>query len=64
MTIDEAIKTLTFYHKNHEPYSDPLLLNALRLGIEALKRIKSIREGISLSAYVDLPGETKEADNG
>ena len=64
MTIPEAIKELT------KAYSYPMncinldLHDATKLGIEALKRIASIRSGMSLSAYVDLPGETKRPRSG
>lgn len=59
MTIDEAIRTLDDWSRDN--YPPPLAdeINALHLGIEALKRIQSMRKDIVRLGYPLLPGETK-----
>ncbi|GAI79678.1 unnamed protein product [marine sediment metagenome] len=59
MTIDEAIKNLS-----RISYSDRLIIKydidcAIKLGIEALKRVKDCRLGDDMIADRYLPGETK-----
>jgi len=60
MTIDEAIRVLTLkaniaWDKGNETDAD-----ALRLGIQALRRCKILAEVSSLWAAHPLPGETEE----
>ena len=60
MTLDKAIHILE-YHISQRGYDRlPPKVDALKLGIGALKRIKDIRSGKRLSAQSLLPGETKE----
>ena len=59
MTLDEAITKLEelaeyYMSLKREPYEA-----ALRIGIEALERLKQARTGLSLSPYVLLPSETE-----
>ena len=43
-----------------DPHFDPeRRREAVKLGIEALKRVKHVRETYQKSSYVLLPGETK-----
>ncbi len=62
MTINEAIQILVNYNSEEElPDGDyERLWKALRLGVHALRRIRQIRKGLSLTAHDDLPGETKK----
>ncbi len=60
MTINEAIKILDNYHPFHNHYRNPGILEALNLGIEALKRLQEQRSGTTLDEYDFLPGETKD----
>ena len=60
MSIDEAIKELNFLYECLKKDTDPRLLKAIQLGIEALKRIKMWRTGQVLDPYFLLPGETKK----
>ena len=60
MTIDEAIEALSYivvdqpYGFRDEPYE------AIRLGIEALKRVKAQRKEPFAFAKALLPGETEK----
>jgi hypothetical protein len=60
MTIDEAIKTLSDSLVGVEMVDDPDLPDALKLGIEALKRVKSLRASGKPDRWSILKGETKE----
>jgi hypothetical protein len=60
MTIDEAINELTKqlgekYSTPHTPFH-----NAMKFGLEALKRCRTLAENSPLWAAKPLPGETKE----
>jgi hypothetical protein len=60
MTLDEAIKELTKqlspkYSTPHTPFH-----NAIKLGIEALKRLKEHRETFPTPHVWRLPGETEK----
>lgn len=61
MTEDEAIKELQHFNiATFETYFITFK-KAINLGIEALKRVKEIREGSGRFQYRDpLPGETKK----
>lgn len=60
MKLDEAIDLLTEIPPWPNENDDPCYLDALNLGIEALKRI-TYQRNYHLSRYSDLlPGETKE----
>jgi len=60
MTIDEAIKRLELLKKGS--FNDPFgyLHDSIKLGIEALKRIKESRFLKCQVASDKLPGETEE----
>jgi len=60
MTIDEAIKLIerADIPKTKELYPD--FYAALKLGIEALKRLKEYRQWHRSTADGPLPGETKD----
>ena len=60
MTIDEAIGVL---EKELIPFAGkpvPALRDALKLGIEALKRVKDYRHTLKETFYYLLPGEEVE----
>jgi hypothetical protein len=60
MTPDEAIKILEVEERGLDPKYHPRLTKALKLGIEALKRIKADRI-LPYPIVSDLlPGETEE----
>jgi len=60
MTIDEAIINLLTLHKILSKDTDPIFLNSIKLGREALKwRQEVIRAGFKPSPAL-LPGETKD----
>lgn len=60
MTLDEAIINLLTLHKVLSGDTDPIFLDAIKLGIEALKVIKDARTIDTHLVFVDLPGETKD----
>lgn len=60
MTIDEAIKILTVYSDNMETDLIDREYAAIKLGIEALKLIKEMREFYYWGPPALLPGETEE----
>jgi len=62
ITIDEAIQELTYLTNSGPPYPDQPRIDAARLGIEALKRVKENRETIPTKHTWLLPGETEKND--
>ena len=60
MTIEEAIKTLNNIHDTHRIDYVVTDLDAIRLGIEALKKVKAVREGKEWVGINPLPGESEE----
>ena len=60
MTIDEAIRKQQLYLVWNPNLTDIRLQQAMRLGIEALKRCKVLAENSPLWATKPLPGETEE----
>jgi len=59
MTIDKAIKKIQYVIDDRpEIYSEEVLA-ALKLGIEALKRIKHLRGYAMTQVDTRLPGETE-----
>lgn len=60
MIIDEAIKLLTIFNTTCNVPTMPILEDAIKLGIEALKEVKQSR--IDPSTYISypLPGETEK----
>jgi len=60
MKIDEAIETLESMLPSEMPNNPPRRLDAYRLGIEALKRIKERRDLKTGWEIQLLPGETED----
>ena len=60
MTIDEAIKILTHYDTDLDAWNDEDNDAAVKLGTEALKRIRHDREAMQAKHVLLLPGETEE----
>lgn len=60
MTIDEATKVLKDILTNVEPGDPPEEHDAIKLGIEALKRCKWLASLRTWENLVPLPGETEE----
>ena len=60
MTIDQAISMLSSILKDRHPYEGGSGNDAIRLGIEALKRIKTLRADWRISAAAPLPDETED----
>jgi hypothetical protein len=60
MTIDQAIIMNLTLHKYLEPGTDKEFLDAIKLGIEALKQVKLDRSNIFPFRSTLLPGETEE----
>jgi hypothetical protein len=60
MTLDEAIEVLQDL-LGEGPYFRPeKRIEAVKLGIEALKRWKNFRDNSQTFGYSPLPGETEE----
>ena len=60
MKLEKAIEILTQHQKGTDPLYLRDLPDAEKLGIEALKRLRDYRSGISPLDYPLLPGETEE----
>lgn len=60
MKITKAIEILTQHQKGTDPLYLPDLPEAEKLGIEAMKRVKSYKEAHRGLHYEPMPGETKE----
>lgn len=60
MTIDEAIEILGILESRTQNYSTMFKKDALKLGIEALKRVREVRQSPTGYWEYKLPGETKE----
>ncbi len=60
MTLKEAIGILNDMTINSPTYATELRVDALKLGIEALKAVKFIRRNYPKILAALLPGETKE----
>lgn len=60
MTLDEAIKELEKYRRDHHSYPTDIMGKAEQLGIEALKRVKWHKDQHERGYYELLPGETEE----
>jgi len=61
MTINQAIEYLEIMLRNYDPACPFDEVDALKLGIEALKRIRNSRIGYDPSGGHKLPGETEES---
>lgn len=60
MNIDEAIELQRLLCESSILDPLPRYKDAIKLGIEALKREKYVRETYQKPSYALLPGETKE----
>jgi len=60
MNINESIKEQELYLQHSDQWTHERLDEAIRLGIEALKRIKKSRGDASRYYIGYLPGETEE----
>ena len=60
MTIDKAIEILVDYHERLPRGFNDDYIDAVKLSIEALKRIKTYRHSIGWRPSILLPGETKD----
>ena len=60
MTIDKAITLIEHCAKTHAHYDRVEVKDALKLGVEALKRVKDMRISPCTTADEILPGETEE----
>lgn len=60
MTIDEAITILQIIIETGDYLGEPDDRPALELGIEALKRIRTLRRKPDISVAAPLPSETQE----
>jgi len=60
MTIDEAIVRLEVFIRDASEVAPELLDDAIRLGIEALKREQSNRRNLHPRQVEPLPGEIKK----
>ena len=63
MKLEKAIETLSKDLTYTYPTQFNDLQDAVKLGIEALQRIKKTRGGLYAGTWKDLPGETTEEDN-
>lgn len=63
MTPQEAINTLGFIKQLRIPVGELEELEALNLGIEALTRLRTLRQDPRRSAACPLPSETEEGQN-
>lgn len=60
MTIDKAIELLTGLSIPGSPDLNTDDFDAIKLGIEALKKVKRLRNTYPIRDFVLLSGETKE----
>jgi len=60
MTLDEAIEEQNLYLQHSDQWSHERLDKAIKLGIEALKLLKVIRQDHPKFRPFLLPGETKD----
>ena len=59
MKIDKAIKVLQRSASDGIPRGETAFNDAVKLGIEALKRVKEARVKVYFTSRTLLPGETK-----
>ncbi len=60
ITIDEAIKVLDRTHPKVGSFANPVINEAVQLGVEALKLIKKERKNPHVWFNSLLPGETEK----
>ncbi|MBA7671812.1 hypothetical protein ES703_79975 [subsurface metagenome] len=58
MTLEKAIKILELNTQQRSPSMPPNVLDALKLGTEALKRVKLYKEAHVGLHYEPMPGES------
>jgi len=63
MTVDEAIRDLQDRIDGEFCIKDVDNCDDMKLGIEALKLVKVVRDSPYCPIHLDLPGETKEDDH-
>lgn len=59
MTLDEAIDNLSSATTRYPHILDDDALEAMKLGIEALKRCQELKKYTVQANYMPLPGETE-----
>lgn len=60
MTIEEAIKILTYWDEDIDAWNEADNDGAIQLGIEALKAVKLTRENPQLGNIILLAGESAD----
>ena len=60
MKVSEAIEILNYWETDVDAWNDADTDAAIKLGMEALKRIESCRVGDAANVELPLPGETTE----
>ena len=60
ITINKAIEILTIHNDHNPNFTDAERQEAHQLGIEALKRCRTLAKNSTLWAAKPLPGETKD----
>lgn len=60
ITLEKAIEILTERHRIGDPLKNPDYESALKLGVEALKRMKVERTIFGFKRHVQMPGEAPE----
>ena len=60
MTLQKAIEILTIQSSSFAARNNPNHFNALKLGIEALKRVEAYKKAHVGLHYEPMPGETEE----
>ena len=60
MNLEKAIEILEALYDGRMSPSHPIRKDAVKLGIEALKRVESLRGYLFSARHPLLPGETKD----
>jgi len=60
MTLNEAIRILKIIEKDYDRLNKPHSKDAVKLGIEALKRVKLQHDPAGCTTERLLPGETED----
>ncbi len=64
MKLEKAIEILQYHSERNADIAGSSWANALKLGIEAMRRVKGLRLYDVGPVQVLLPGETKEVSHG
>lgn len=59
MIVEEATEILKTLTRRYRPRLNQYERDAVKLGMEALERVKANRKGPIVVVYKELPGETK-----